>query len=243
MTSCETTVSTFPRPIRWINASLSLSRTSATTWPCKLRLDKFKTTCRTSASALSDSTPLFENTTTALAVCTLTLSRSPTIKRLPCRNTTDVPFISRCFNINESSRSIFSLPSVHSTTTTPPPSDSFAKIISRMNNRLFSLQPSITMWSFSTTMLLPSLSAFILNCTASTTSARTTEKYRIPTITSAPATARLPFVSGTTPELRIPVLIHVNVAHIASNTAIVVSMAWYANPPPTMSVTAPNSSA
>ena len=224
MTSCETTVSTFPLPIKWIRASLSLSFTSATTWPFKSRFDKFRTTCSTSASALSASTLLFEKTTTALAVCTLTLSRSPTISREPCRNTTLVPFISLLFSISDSSRSIFSLPSAHSTTTTPPPSDSFAKMISLMNNKLFSLQPSMTMWSFSTTMLLPSRSAFILNCTASTTKARTTEKYKMPTITSAPATARLAFVPGTTPELRMPVLIHVNVAHIPSNTATEVSM-------------------
>ena len=78
-----------------------------------------------------------------------------------------------------------------------------------MNNKLFSLHPSITTWPFSTTSDLPSRKDFMLNWTASTTNARTTEKYRIPTITMDDATARLAIVDGTTPELKIPVLIPV----------------------------------
>ena len=98
------------------------------------------------------------------------------MSRDPWRKTIEVPLSSRFLMKRESSRSIFSLLSLHSTTMTPPPSDSFALMISLMKSSDFSVQPSMTVCPRSTTVDFPWRSACILPCTASTTSARTMEK-------------------------------------------------------------------
>ena len=144
MISCETTVSMLPRPMRWINASLSLSLTSATTCPESDMLFRLRITWRISASAWSGSIAVSEKTTTDLAVETDTLSKSPIIRREPCLNTTEVPFRSAFLMNRFSSFSICSLPSLHSTTMTPPPSDSFASMISFTNSSDFSVHPNMT---------------------------------------------------------------------------------------------------
>ena len=190
MTSWDTTVSTLPRPMRWINASLSLSLTSATTCPESCMLLRLRITWRISASAWSGTMPVSEKTTTDLAVATDTLSRSPIISLEPCLNTIVVPFRSAFLMKRLSSFSICSLPSLHSTTMTPPPSDSFALMISLTNKSDFSVQPSMTVCSRSTTVDLPSRSACILACTASTTRPSIVEKYRMPMTTSVFATTR-----------------------------------------------------
>mmetsp|Transcript_8477 Transcript_8477/g.21121 ORF Transcript_8477/g.21121 Transcript_8477/m.21121 type:complete len:247 (+) Transcript_8477:390-1130(+) len=244
MMSCDTTVSTLPRPMRCMSASLSLSRTSATTCPLSFRFARLRMTCSTSASALSGCSNVLDNTTTDRAVVTLTLSKSEAMRRVPWRNTTVVPL--SCFLVMKciSSLSIFSFPSAHSTAMIPPPSDSLALTISLMNSRLFSVNPNITVWPFSTTSERPSRSAFILACTASTTRPSTTEKYRIPSTVTMLATARVGISYG---ELmyppNTPAAIHVKAAQHPSCSSVLGSTEEYARPPPMVSTTARTHSA
>mmetsp|Transcript_58915 Transcript_58915/g.103104 ORF Transcript_58915/g.103104 Transcript_58915/m.103104 type:complete len:243 (-) Transcript_58915:288-1016(-) len=189
-TSCDTSVSTDEPPTSFTSGSLSMSRTSATMWPCTLycMLRKDNMQRKVSASAFSASPPL-ASTTIALAMCALTFTRSPISKGEPLRKTTFVPL--RCFtgSCKASSCSISSFPSGASTTTTPPFSLSLAMQSSIIRRIVLSVNPKIKQCSLSMTLERPCLRLSIFSRITSTTTPRMDAKKMMPpTVMMAPTT-------------------------------------------------------
>mmetsp|Transcript_61273 Transcript_61273/g.172776 ORF Transcript_61273/g.172776 Transcript_61273/m.172776 type:complete len:270 (+) Transcript_61273:541-1350(+) len=179
--SWDTSVSTFAPPATFMSGSLSMSRTSARMWPFMqpYRLCRDSSVLRVFSSA-SFALPELARMMIALAMCTLTWMRSGMSTGEPHLKTTLVPRRCRAGSCISSSNSMTSLSTGASTATRPPPSLSFALQSSSMMWVVFSVHPSINVWSFSMILDLPCRMLSIFSRIMSTVTPRIDAKKRMP---------------------------------------------------------------
>mmetsp|Transcript_14486 Transcript_14486/g.32950 ORF Transcript_14486/g.32950 Transcript_14486/m.32950 type:complete len:223 (+) Transcript_14486:1313-1981(+) len=179
--SWDTSVSTTSPPTIFTSGSLSMSRTSATTWPARAPNMFLRVSIARSVSASERSaSPCEARMTTDLAMWTLTRKRSFMTRGEPDLKTTLVPFrfLMGIWIIRSSSMRSFC--SGDRMAMTPPRSDALASQSSSTMWKVFSVQPRISVWPVSMILDFPCLKLSIFSRMMSTVTPRMEAKNRMP---------------------------------------------------------------